>query len=210
MIKTSKLPKILFIKGVFKKDCVSDDIFEKKILENITIDNMQILQQENDQLSTEYNFTNYIKLPNVFTNIDSWPKTTNLLCWYCGQTFTTVPVFIPGVIEPVMSKSHEERESAGQQVLISTSGVFSSFGCAYAYVQEHSFSLSEKTEMCCKLQLLHKLFYGKKMKDISEYPKPYVMKQYGGDLTIEEFNKLMEKCNIEQKPKKGKQTFDEQ
>ena len=34
MFKTTIIPKILFIKGVFKKDCVSDDIFEKKILEN--------------------------------------------------------------------------------------------------------------------------------------------------------------------------------
>ena len=38
-IKETKIPKLLFIKGTFKKDCINDDIFDKKIIENSSIDN---------------------------------------------------------------------------------------------------------------------------------------------------------------------------
>ena len=37
-IKEYKIPKILFIKGVFIKDCILlDDIFEKQIIEQLNI-----------------------------------------------------------------------------------------------------------------------------------------------------------------------------
>ena len=45
-IITPNIPKILFIKGVFKKDCIQDDIFEKKIFENIDIGSKPIIEDE--------------------------------------------------------------------------------------------------------------------------------------------------------------------
>jgi|SRR6476661_716256 len=203
MIKISKAPKILFIKGVFKKNCISDDIFEEKIMENIDSDNTQYTETE----SVPNNYVNYVKLPETFVNINTWPKTTNLLCWYCNQKFNTVPVFIPGVIEPIsgknkntalsnnMSKSYINdliANSDTQQFSISVTGVFSSFECAYSYIQTRNFTLNEKTEMINKLKLLYKLFYNKKFKDISYYPSPYEMEQYGGNLTPGQFNKKIE------------------
>ena len=35
MISVLSVPKVLFIKSVFKRDCYSDDIFEQKIIENL-------------------------------------------------------------------------------------------------------------------------------------------------------------------------------
>jgi len=97
LIKGVSVPKILFIKGIFKKDCTSDDIFEKRILEN-----SHVVEAEVDISSTEVivngeSFTNYEKLPSIFTNIETWKKKSNLACWNCTLFFTTVPIFIPKV-----------------------------------------------------------------------------------------------------------------
>lgn len=200
-IKSANVPKILFIKGIFKKDCTSDDIFEKKILENSnTIENEMVIVSGNALTNTQSftNFINYQKLPNIFHDIASWEKKTNLLCWNCTLQFQSVPVFIPRVIEPVTSKfmaSHAPRtDETHQKYSISVQGVFCSFGCARQYIETHNYSISEKTEKLNKLRLLHKLFYNNtKMKEVTSYPIPLEMKQFGGDLTIEDFREQLEK-----------------
>lgn len=189
LIKGVSIPKILFIKGIFKKDCTSDDIFEKRILEN-----SHVVESEIDISSTEVivngeSFVNYEKLPNIFTNIESWKKKSNLACWNCTLFFTSVPIFIPKVIEPVSIKNKFEREkTCDQKFSITVEGVFCSFGCAQQYVEMHNYSIAEKTETLNKLRLLHKLFYNNnKMKELAYYPTPLNMTQYGGCLTITEF-----------------------
>ncbi|MGL5936419.1 MAG: hypothetical protein ACRCZI_12460 [Cetobacterium sp.] len=195
MLKVNKIPKVLFIKGVFKKDCVTDDMFDKKIMENV-FDNkaMGMGFDEQEDFSVSYN-----KLPATFENIDVWPKTTNLICWNCHQAFNTIPVFIPGVIEPTTSK---DPENSKQKFVISVYGVFSSFGCALSFVESRNYPLNEKIEIHNKLNLLHRLFYGTKMTDTNYFPCIYTTIPYGGDKTIDEFRDEMKKFKRENIPVK--------
>lgn len=190
LIKRTNVPTILFIKGIFKKDCTSDDIFEKKILEST----VELDTTTNDTIAA--NFINYEKLPNIFTNIESWQKKTNLHCWNCTLQFTSIPVFIPKVIEPVAIKSKIEREKTNSQKFsISVHGIFCSFGCAQQHIEIYIHSVSEKIETLNKLRLLYKLFYNEKMKELPYYPSRFSMKQYGGNLTANEFKEELSKYN---------------
>jgi hypothetical protein len=56
--------------------------------------------------------------------------------------------------------------------------------------------LSERVETLNKLKLLYKLFYGDKMKDTPSTTTPFQMKQYGGDLTEDEYLELRENTPI--------------
>ena len=193
LIKATKLPKILFIKDVFKKDCLSDDIFDKKILDNINTNMKENVVDDNNKSKLDWHYVNYTKLSHIFESIETWNKKSNLLCWNCTLSFDSIPVFIPDVIEPatVKNKAYNTKYS------ISVYGVFCSFGCAHKYVETHNYSLSERIEAFNKLKMLHKLFYNKNMRDISHYPSHLQMKQYGGDLTVEEFRAQIEEYKKE-------------
>jgi hypothetical protein len=189
MIRSQSLPKILFIKDVFKYHCINDDIFEQKILENSNIvdmsqSNEQILEYSNNNINN--NYVVYDKLPTTFEDIKTWPKKTNLVCWNCHLAFEDIPVFIPNVLEPVSNKKLY-RNSDKHPISIGVTGVFCAFGCAMNYVETRHYSMVTKTEAICKLKMLHKLFYGKPMKDISHYPPPSLMTRYGGSLSVEEY-----------------------
>jgi hypothetical protein len=198
-IKGIKIPKILFIKGIFKKDCQSDDIFEKKILENANIADMSsnlitiqpTIDHPFDEITT--NFVNYEKLPPIFSNIETWKHKTNLLCWNCALNFNSIPVFIPKVIEPLMIKNKLGREKKSNSYSISVYGVFCTFGCAKQYIESHNYSISDRTENINKLNLLHKLFFNHNMKEMTDYPNPHNMKSFGGDMTVEEFRANIKK-----------------
>jgi hypothetical protein len=192
LINKPKVAKLLFIKGVFKKDCVSDDIFEKKILERIDSgDQSSPLNGECSGIYTN-NFISYEKLPSIFEDINTWQKQTNLLCWNCSLSFTSIPVFIPQAIEPCSHQQMDRKYSIGVH------GVFCSFICAKHYVKTRYHTLVDRTETLNKLDLLYKLFYNSKMNDVTDYPLPFQMKQYGGDLSVEEFMVLMEESKKEE------------
>lgn len=195
LISGIKIPKILFIKGVFKKDCSTDDIFEKKILENIDLPNDEIISSE--AIDEQKKFISYDKLPSIFENYDMWPKRTNIHCWHCTLNFDTTPVFIPKVIEPKSNKKLDY-ESDKMTYSISTYGIFCSFGCANKFIESRNYSIIEKIEMNNKLKLLHKFFYKKIMTDYVSYPDPYQMQQYGGNLSPEEFKEIINNCGIVQ------------
>lgn len=187
MISTLSIPKVLFIKGVFKRDCDNDETLEQKMIENISDDISDIVMKDSIAMSenTEFYDRTYDKLPSIFDSIDNWPTTTNLLCWSCNLHFDTIPIFIPKVIEPVISKHKENKYSIG------VFGVFCTFGCAWHFIHEHQFSLIERVEAINKLKFLHKLLKGTSMKDIVTYPSPFEMEQYGGDLSIEKYKELI-------------------
>jgi hypothetical protein len=207
LINKPKAAKILFIKGVFKKDCVSDEIFEKKILENISEDSILASSMEN---GFNVDYVNYEKLAPIFEDINSWQKKTNLLCWNCSLSFSSIPVFIPQVIEPISHRNHNNnrhqlqssqdqsckgqppKEQSPTKYSIGVYGVFCSFICTKHYVNSHNYSLIDRIEIMNKLKLLYKLFYNMKMNDVSNYPTPLQMQQYGGDLSTSEFLELLE------------------
>jgi hypothetical protein len=129
----------------------------------------------------------YKKLPSLFESIEKWPSQTNLLCWRCSLSFDTTPIFIPRVIEPVISKTKQNKFSIGVH------GIFCSFSDAFAFIKDGNDSLIDKIESINKLKHLYKIFYNSKFKDIVAYPSVFDMIQYGGDMTTTQYKTLISK-----------------
>ena len=161
-----KIPKILFIKDLFLKD--------------ISLNN-----NNRGEIITKIENMKYEKLPSIFTDIKYWPKKTNLVCWHCSLSFTDIPVFIPTIIEPVIFKNKNNEHS------ITVYGVFCCFGDAFEFVKNSNWSLTERIEACNKLKYLYKIFYNIKYEEKCNYPSIYSMIQYGGDLTINQYKKII-------------------
>lgn len=160
-IKEYKISKILFIKGVFIKDCMPiDEIFEQQIME---------------QLNNETPIDVYKKLPTNFTGTDTWIKNTNLKCWYCDLNFDNQPVFIPKLIEPASTPIGYN---------ISTHGCFCSFCCAMAYNNLYNTKLCNNLHVRDMLLFLYKIFNGNSVKEIFQSPSKYEMAHYGGPTDV--------------------------
>ena len=152
-----KIPTILFIKGVFIRDCIPiDDIFEKQIREQLNTDNPIIY---------------YDKFPSIFYNMKTWIKKTNIKCWYCDLNFETPPVFIPKTIE------HSSSEYS-----ISTFGCFCSFPCATCYCNLYYTKICDNIKINEMIRFLYKIFKGKAIREILQSPSKYEMVQYGGEI----------------------------
>lgn len=97
-------------------------------------------------------------------------KKTNLCCWWCTEKFETDPVFLPC-----------KYDDKGYYVY----GVFCSFNCALAYNnnETHDFKKNERASLLHKLQ---EEMYGESQK-ITEAPSRYVLKKYGGVITINQY-----------------------
>lgn len=166
-------PKILFIKGVFKKDCVLvDDLFNKKILNQIT-DIKEVTKNNN-----------YKPLPAIFDGLNFWPKETCLKCFYCDRKFEEVPVFIPKTIEP-----------SKDGYIMSTEGCFCTFNCASSYIDIYYHKINDNLNKKNMLKLLYKVFTGKTVTNIENSPSKYKLIYYGGDLTNLEYGKLIPKID---------------
>jgi len=178
MTTTSKLPRVIFFRGVFKKDCVDDAAIERHI--------NKVLADVPPEAPSEHACE---KLPSTFISVDAWPTSTNLLCWGHSMPFTTMPLFIPGPIEPTIRE--DNMFSVGVQ------GVFCSFACMACYVQTHDYSATERIEIMTKLNWLHRRLFGCNMPNVS-IPPPHVMQQYGGPMPAEEYLAQIERTRTVQ------------
>lgn len=174
-------PKILFIKNVFIKDCkIADDLMELKLMESANT---------NEHSSDEKQVKTYDKLPIIFTK-ETWPTTTNILCWYCNCQFNNMPLFIPNNIEP----SNTTIESNGY--IMGTEGCFCSFNCCYSYIDLYYPSMVTNNNKKTMLKFLYKAIYGSMPDSIIHAPNKYLMVQYGGDMSINAYQNIIQKLNI--------------
>lgn len=65
----------------------------------------------------------YMEIPKMFRGVESWLKTTNLLCWNCGGSCKSYPRFLPS----------DPRIENGIEVCKVT-GNFCTEGCVQAYI----------------------------------------------------------------------------
>jgi len=114
----------------------------------------------------------YNQIPYEFTGLDTWPKTTNLHCWYCTLQFDTVPLFIPEYIKTLTKN----------QLSFKVTGVICSFSCGISYIIEHYLSL-EKNNYISNLHLLYSVFTGKKPIVIGRSPCRNSLNKFGGHVT---------------------------
>lgn len=155
------IPKIIFIKGVFIKDCIPiDDIFEQQLIE---------------QLQSDAPIKKYEPLPSTFYSVDSWVPKTNNKCWYCDLSFDNQPVFIPKNIDKLSRvKKHN----------ISTLGCFCSFCCAMSFNNIYNPQICDNTNTKEMILYLFHIFHPDQIiKNIPESPNKYIMKHYGGEVS---------------------------
>jgi hypothetical protein len=162
-IKEFKVPKILFIRGLFLKDCIPiDDIFEQQLIDRLDEDDEKIME--------------FDKIPSVFTTLNTWVKKINIQCWLCDLNFDTSPVFIPRLIEP-----------SGCGYTIGTEGCFCTFSCAMAYINIHYPKIYDNVRKHDMLKFLYKIFHDAKAREILSSPNRHEMVHYGGPLSINEY-----------------------
>jgi hypothetical protein len=68
----------------------------------------------------------YSEIPKKFISVESWPKSTNLLCWSCSRSFTNPPAFIP--TNPKIDNENRD--------VCDVIGNFCRWSCASRYVKE--------------------------------------------------------------------------
>lgn len=146
------------------------------------------------------------------------PEKTSLFCWWCRNSFNTTPVgcplkYVPTQIEKkYYSEIHKENysilhnistknidrvvSSSTKENYYETDGIFCSFNCCLSFIQDNnknplyyqSRTLVGKiyTEMCDTITL-----------DINPAPHWRVLKDYGGNMSIEEFRESFCKFTVE-------------
>lgn len=169
-------PNILFLPKIKKEDFISiDDIFENRILETI-----------DDPITPEL-LVPFDKIPPRFYNLANWIKTTNLKCWNCCRNFSGLPLFLPSRI--MLDDTNTE--------YLEVKGNFCTINCAYTY-SLCRYKESEVIDIYSKLLLLYEKIYGVKILKIPLSPPKEELKEFGGDLTSEEYEKEITKKNKEQ------------
>ena len=174
---------ILFLQGVFKKDCKRiEDIFHDKLLDkNNKIEEKKV----------------YDKIPVLFTNINTWPKTTNLNCWYCSRNFKNRPWFEPQSIEPatetIIEKTNNYTIYNNKKIVLGVKGIFCSCNCVYSYIMLYCRDISDKLNKIMMLKILYEIFNeGKSIVDIKPAPHFTEMQKFGGNITESEYQRLIE------------------
>lgn len=162
-----RTPTVLFIKGVFVKDCVPiDDLFDERMMERARDDPLEV--------------GTFVPLPTVFYGYDTWPDTTNIRCYYCDRTFETTPIFIPRTVEP-----------SPNSYIMSTEGCFCSFNCAVSFIDLHYHKVHDALNKKNMLRLLYRVRHGKQVSEILPAPSKYRMTCYGGNLSQQEYGKAI-------------------
>lgn len=181
LTKKSSTQGVLFLQGVYKRDCKRmEDIFQDRLMP-----------------SDDVNCKTYDKIPTVFTDMESWPTTTNLLCWFCHLAFTGRPWFEPQSIEPnsignVGKLTTNSTNSTNvHKIKIVPKGVFCTCNCVRAFINLKTKNIAQLHDKVAMLKYVYEIFFGRSIPDIQPSPNHTEMIQYGGRLTELEYQKLI-------------------
>lgn len=186
--KKQTIDGILFLQGVFKTDCDRiEDFFHERLLHG-----------------TDSDAKIFDKIPMIFTDLESWPLTTNLLCWNCRRSIKGRPWFEPQSIDPInrgkpgefipssnLNRSGRIRES----YCINVKGCFCSPNCVMRHIQTFSKDLADRLNKISMLLFVYEIFIGNKVTDIQSAPLITDLAQYGGSMTEQEYQKKIDDAN---------------
>ena len=126
----------------------------------------------NDEIASQkYNIKKgFFKILNQFSN---WTAKTDIKCWWCCHNFDTVPLGMPVYYDHTVNK-------------FSVRGIFCSFSCMLSY-SRNTKGVNSKSYL---INYLYKKLTGVIGINFKEAPYKYVLKEFGGHLSIEEFRNL--------------------
>lgn len=129
--------------------------------------------------------TEYTMMPRRFVGIDSWPKKSNLRCWYCGIVPTDYPKFIAK--NPCRGPMGDECDTYGH---------FHTWNCAQKFI-ETEMPAEERWDLSRALCLFEAKFTGKLRRRIVAAPPRYLMSAYCGStgITQDEYDEKITETN---------------
>jgi hypothetical protein len=166
--KRNTIDGILFLQGVYKKDCKKiEDFFTDKLL--------------NEDVKK------YNTIPILFTGLDNHPKSTNILCWNCNRSFKGRPWFEP------QSLSYNIKT---KDVNVTCRGNFCGPNCVRAYINTYNKDMAERLNKVSMLKIVYEIFNGRKVDEILPAPDYRIMVQYGGHIQPFEYQKMITELDI--------------
>ncbi len=186
--KKQTVDGVLFLPGVFKTDCERiEDFFHDRLLHG-----------------SETDAKIFDKIPMVFTDLNTWPKNINLLCWNCRRSFKGRPWFEPQSIDPlnkgrvgefVSSTNLNRAEIKENSYCINVKGCFCSANCVMRYILIFSKNLADRLNKVSMLLFVYEIFMGRKIDYIEPAPLVTECIQYGGTLTDRDYQKKIDDAN---------------
>ncbi len=162
--------RILFLPGVFLKDCPEPEDSSEEIVELESSDDLDAIATDVSQIEAAFCAKKVIKkydtIPSQFTTLDKWPKQTNLLCWYCDFPFTGMPwPVVSGCSKTLVSEDSDVTDISDASLLTSSSafteilildthGNFCQKGCAMAYIDKVTDPVIHNKYECRQLLIL--------------------------------------------------------
>jgi hypothetical protein len=182
--KKHTIDGVLFLEGVFKRDCKKiEDFFTDRLLG----DGKQDMKM-------------YDRIPMVFTGLDTHPKSTNILCWNCNRTFKTRPWFEPlsidfvssGVVGEIVKAADLNRDALSGAYNITCSGNFCGPYCVRRWIDTYTKNMADRLNKISMLKFVYEIFMGRKVDDIPAAPRHIDQVQYGGHMSASDYQKKLE------------------
>ena len=172
---------------------ITNDIHSSNNKQNST-QLLDLIASNKVPIYLESNITRNVQMID-YIEFGCLPSTTDIYCWHDRHDFTTSPIGIP--IEYIPRKEIYDPESkteTGIRDYYLTYGIFCSFPCALAYIEEHEHESTFKNSKSLLYSLYYRL-YGMEM-NIKKAPSWQFLKHYGGSLSIDEFREAHCQANF--------------
>jgi hypothetical protein len=113
-------------------------------------------------------------LPSIYS-YESWPKTTNIYCWWCCHQFDTVPIPYP--------VNYCKDHSSGE-IILRVKGCFCSFNCSKSWGKNTIKGFKDEYLL---FSLFKKMSNKKGVINIKPAPDKSLLRIFGGFLEIDKF-----------------------
>jgi len=157
-------------------DNQTDDTSDNLLVENFNNMCINNTKDKNDELLNQIEIQKdnikkgYFQL---FNNYNVWNEHSDVKCWWCCHHFTSLPIGMP------VQYIHDIQKFAVR-------GIFCSFACMLVYFNTTKNKINKKY----LINFLYKKLTGFNKLLFKEAPPRYVLKEFGGTLTIEQFRNL--------------------
>ena len=195
--------KVLVKKKLFKQLSTKEDLDIKNVvtkLENIGISeqkafNYNTLVKNESIICNSYNCMNDINSQKILSIHDINKNGINIHCWWCRHS---IPEHIYPIGCPI---KYHSGSNSDKEEYFDTEGIFCSFNCVISYNNDVSQNNIRYRETGGLIYLLYKKLFGIYPYQMNIKPALSwkVLKNYGGDMTIQEYRSTFQKLdNISQ------------